>query len=110
MTIMYTIGIVLMSLAFAIAFYNILLMAEGKRKVWMLPILVVVGTLLVIVAASTPRVDRYYRTNNPRSYQDLFPEAYEEGYHEAINDAILIEDNEYYYVISFNGVEHMYLH
>lgn len=126
MTIMYTIGIVLMSLAFAIAFYNILLMAEGKRKVWMLPILVVVGTMLILVTTSTPRLDKYYEVDNPHSYQDIFPDAYEEGYedaygdayeegygegyHEAIKDAILIEDNKHYYVISFNGVEHMYLH
>lgn len=110
MTIMYTIGCIIMSLAFALAFYNILLMFERKRKIWLLPILVVIGTMLIISAARTPALDRYYGVDNPHSYQDLFPESYAEGYHEAIKNAILIEDNEYYYVISFNGVEHMYLH
>ena len=110
MTIVYTIGIVLMSLAFALAFYDILLMSEGKLKIYHLPILVVVGTMLILVTTSTPRLDKYFQVNNPHSYQDLFPEAYGEGYHKAIKDAILIEDNEYYYIISFNGTEHMYLH
>lgn len=80
MTIMYTTGIVLMSLAFAMAFYNILLMFEKKRKIWLLPILVVVGILCILCATSTPRLDKYYEVENPHSYQELFPNAYKEGY------------------------------
>lgn len=107
MTIMYTIGIILMSAAFAFSFfYTISLMAE--RKFWMLPILVVVGTMFILTAISTPRLDRYYGVKKPHSYQDLFPEAYKEGYQEAIKNAILIKANEYGYIISFNGEEHIY--
>ena len=107
MTIMY-IGIVLVSLAFALAFYNIVLMFERKCKIWLLPILVVVGALLVLFAARMPALDRYYEIENPHSYQELFPEAYKEGYQDAIHDAVLIEVNDYGYVISFNGEAHYY--
>ena len=109
MTIMYTIGIVLLSIAFAISFfYTCLLMA--KRKFGALPILIVVGTMLILIAISTPRLDRYYEVENPHSYQDLFPEAYKEGYQDAINEAVLIEANKYGYIISFNGKEHWYFY
>lgn len=108
MAIIYTIGIILISLAFTLAFYNIVLMFERKCKVWLLPILVVVGVLLVIFAMRMPALDRYYEVENPHSYQELFPEAYEEGYQDAISEAILIEVNDYGYVISFNGEAHWY--
>lgn len=106
-TIMY-IGIVLVALAFTLSFYNIVLMFERKCKVWLLPILVVIGTILILFATSTPRLDRYYEVENPHSYQELFPEAYKEGYQDAISEAILIEVNDYGYVISFNGEAHWY--
>lgn len=108
MTIMYTIGCIIMSLAFALAFYNIILMFERKRKVWLLPILVVIGILLILSAVRTPALDRYYEVENPHSYQGLFPEAYKEGYQDAISEAILVEVNDYGYVISFNGEAHWY--
>ena len=108
MTIMYTIGCIIMSLAFALAFYNIVLMFERKCKIWLLPILVVVGALLVLFAARIPALDRYYEVENPHSYQELFPEAYKEGYQDAISEAILIEVNDCGYVISFNGEIHWY--
>lgn len=88
MTIMYTTGCIIMSLAFALAFYNIILMFERKRKVWLLPILVVVGMLFLLHATSVPRLDKYYGVNNPRSYQSIFPEAYEEGYNAGYEAAI----------------------
>ena len=107
MTIMYTIGIVLLSIAFTFSFFSTcLLMAE--RKFWMLPISIVIGTILILVAISTPRLDRYYGVENPHSYQDLFPEAYKEGYQDAIMDAQLIEVNDYCYAINFNGQIHYY--
>lgn len=137
MTIMYTIGCIIMSLAFALAFYNILLMFERKRKIWLLPILVVIGTMLIISAARTPALDRYYGVDNPHSYQDLFPESYEEGYNKgnaegldigfdtgfesgydygyregykkAIEDAVLIEVTDTGYIISFNGQNNVYV-
>lgn len=110
MTIMYTIGCIVMSLAFTLAFYNIVLMFERKRKVCLLPILVIVGVLLVLFAARMPALDRYYEAQNPHSYQDLFPEAYKEGYQDAISEAILTEVNDYEYIISFNGEAHYYAH
>lgn len=107
MTTMYTIGIILLSIAFAISFFcTFSLMAEGKF--WMLPISVILGTILILTATSIPRLDRYYGVENPHSYQDLFPEAYKEGYQEAIENAVLIKANEYGYIISFNGEEHIY--
>ena len=79
MTITYTIGIVLLSIAFIISFFcTFSLMAE--RKFWMLPISVILGIMLILAAISIPKLDRYYDVNNPSSYQDLFPEAYAEGY------------------------------
>lgn len=108
MSIMHTIGWVLLALAFTLSFYNIVLMFERKRKVWLLPILVVIGTILVLFATSIPRLDRCYEVENPHSYQELFPEAYKEGYQDAIHDAVLIEVNDYGYVISFNGEAHYY--
>lgn len=137
MTIMYTIGCIIMSLAFALAFYNIILMFERKRKVWLLPILVVVGILLILSAIRTPALDRYYDVENPHSYQDLFPEAYEEGYNKgnahgldngfdtgfesgydngyregykkAIEEAVLVTVMEDgSYIISFNGENNVY--
>ena len=114
MTIMYTTGCIIMSLAFALAFYDILLMFERKRKIWLLPILVVIGTMLIISAARTPALDKYYEVDNPHSYQDLFPEAYKEGYgdgyEKAIKSASLIRIDEDSYVISFNGQNHIYVH
>lgn len=108
MTIMYTIGWVIMALAFTLSLYNIVLMFERKHKIWLLPILVVIGTIFVLFATSIPRLDRYYEVENPYSYQDLFPEAYKEGYQDAISEAVLIEVNDYGYVISFNGEAHWY--
>lgn len=108
MTIMYTIGIVLLSLALALSFFNILEMFEKKRKIWLLPILVVTGCFLLLMAGSKPRLDRYYKIDKPASYQDLFPKAYKEGYQDAINEAILIEIDDYGYSISFNGEVHQY--
>lgn len=110
MTIMYTIGIIIMSLAFTLSFYNILLMFERKCKVWLLPILVVIGTMLILQSTSIPRLDRYYGEENPHSYQDLFPEAYKEGYKKAIEDAVLIEVTDTSYTISFNGEDNFYIH
>ena len=90
---MYTIGIIILSLAFILSLLNIIEMLERKRKVWILPILVVVGILLVLCAAQQPRLDKYYEVENPHSYQDLFPEAYKEGfengYKRAIEEAVL---------------------
>lgn len=108
MTIMYTIGIILMSLAFALALYDILLMSEGKLKIYLLPILVVVGTMLILVTTSTPRLDKYYGVDNPHSYQDIFPDAFNEGYNKAIKEAVLIDITESGYILSFNGEEHFY--
>ena len=137
MTIMYTIGCIIMSLAFALAFYNIMLMFERKRKVWLLPILVVIGAMLILHAIITPKLDKYYEVENPHSYQELFPNAYkegkqagleeginhghnegfkkghdvgyEEGYRKAIEDAVLVTVMENgNYIISFNGEDNVY--
>ena len=108
MTIMYTIGIVLLSLAFALAFYDILLMSEGKLKIYLLPILVVAGTMLILVTTSTPRLDKYYEVDNPHSYQDIFPDAFNEGYNKAIEEAVLVTMTKNGYILSFNGEEHVY--
>lgn len=137
MTIMYTTGCIVISLAFALAFYNIILMFERKRKVWLLPILVVIGVLLILSAVRTPALDRYYDVENPHSYQDLFPEAYKEGYNKgkedgldtgfdigfesgydkgyregykrAIEEAVLVEVTDTGYIISFNGEDNVYV-
>lgn len=134
MTIMYTVGCIIMSIAFALAFYNIILMFERKRKIWLLPILVVSGILLVLCATQQPRLDRYYQVENPASYQDLFPDAYaegfnngistaheagyesghedgyREGYEAAIKDAVLVEMTDNGYIISFNGEDNIYVY
>ena len=137
MTIMYTIGCIIMSLAFALAFYNIMLMFERKRKVRLLPIFVVIGVLLILSAIRTPALDRYYDVEKPHSYQDLFPEAYKEGYNKgkedgldtgfdigfesgydngyregykrAIEEAVLVEVTDTGYIISFNGENNVYV-
>lgn len=137
MTIMYTIGCIIMALAFALAFCNILLMFERKRKVWLLPILVVIGTMFILSAIRTPALDKYYEVENPHSYQDLFPNAfkegyskgkmegldtgfdtgfesgydngYREGYKRAIEDAVLVEVTSTGYIISFNGEDNVYV-
>lgn len=133
MTIMYTIGCIIMSLAFALASLNILQMFERKQKVWLLPILVVIGTFLILSAVRTPALDRYYEVDNPHSYQDLFPEVYKEGYNKgkeegldigfkngydngyregykkAIEEAVLVEVTDTGYIISFNGEDNVYV-
>ena len=108
MTIMYTIGIVLLSLAFALSFYNILLMFERRRKIWLLPVLVVTGCFLLLMAGSKPRLDRYYEKENPASYEQLFPNAFNEGYNKAIEEAVLVTMTKNGYILSFNGEEHFY--
>lgn len=108
MTIMYTIGVILISIAFALALYDILLMSEGKLKIYPLPILVVIGIMLILVTTSTPRLDKYFQANNPHSYQDIFPDAFNEGYNKAIKEAILIDMTESGYILSFNEEEHFY--
>lgn len=138
MTIMYTVGMFLFSLAFVLSLLNIVEMIERKRKVWLLPILVVIGTFLVLCATQQPKLDRYYQVENPASYQDLFPDAYKEGYnngvkeststtyesgHEngyeigyeagyeaAIKNAVLIEVTDNGYIISFDGEDNVYVY
>jgi hypothetical protein len=102
-----------MSLAFVLAFYNILLMFGRKRKIWLLPVLVVIGSFLIVTAARIPILDKYYGVENPHSYQELFSEAYEEGYRDgykkAIEEAQLITVmNNGRYIIDFNGNSHVY--
>lgn len=110
----YIIGWVLLALAFVISLFNIIEMLERKRKVWILPILVVVGVLLVLCAAQQPRLDKYYEIENPHSYQELFPEAYKEGfengYKRAIEEAVLVETTDTGYIISFNGKDNVYVY
>lgn len=138
MTIMYTVGMFILSLAFVLSLFNIIKMIEEKSKIWILPILVVGGTLLVLCAVQQPRLDKYYDVENPVSYQDLFPDAYKEGYnngvkeststayesgHEngyeigyeagyeaAIKNAVLIEVTDNGYIISFNGEDNFYVY
>ena len=104
----YIIGWVLLALAFAISLFNIIEMTEGKSKVCLVPILVVVSVLFILTAQNKPRLDRYYQVEDPMSYTELYPEAYKEGYQDAISEAILIEVNEYGYIISFDGEAHCY--
>ena len=134
MTIMYTVGMFLFSLAFVLSLYNIILMIERKDKIWLLPIFVVIGTFLVLCATQQPKLDRYYQVENPASYQDLFPNAYKEGvkeststayesghengyeigyeagYEAAIKNAVLIEVTDNGYIISFNGEDNVYVY
>lgn len=104
----YIIGWVLLALAFAISLFNIIEMTEGKSKVCIVPILVAVSVLFLLIAQNKPRFDRYYQVENPMSYADLYPEAYKEGYTDAVLQATLVEVNDYGYIISFNGEEHFY--
>lgn len=134
MTIMYTVGMFLLSIAFALSLFNIIEMIERKSKIWILPILIVVGILLVLWATQKPRLDRYYQVENPASYQDLFPDAYaegfsngistaheagyesghedgyREGYEAAIKEAVLVEVTDNGYIISFNGEDNIYVY
>ena len=110
MTIMYTVGMFILSLAFILSLFNIIEMIKREGKVWILPILVVSGILLVLCATQQPRLDKYYQVENPASYQDLFPDAYAEGYEAAIKDAVLIEVTDNGYVISFNGEDNIYVY
>ena len=134
MTIMYTVGMFILSLAFVLSLFNIIEMIEGKNKIWILPILVVGGILLVLCATQQPRLDKYYQVENPASYQYLFPDAYaegfsngisaaheagyesghedgyREGYEAAIKDAVLVEVTDNGYIISFNGEDNIYVY
>ena len=110
MTIMYTVGMFLLSLAFVLSIFNIIEMIERKDKVWILPIFVVGGILLILCATQQPRLDKYYEVENPHSYQELFPNAYAEGYKAAIKDAVLVETTDNGYVISFNGEDNIYVY
>ena len=134
MTIMYTIGISLLSIAFTLSFFKIIEMIERESKIWILPILVVAGILLVLCATQKPRLDKYYQVENPASYQDLFPDAYaegfsngistaheagyesghedgyREGYEAAIKEAVLVEVTDNGYIISFNGEDNIYVY
>lgn len=108
MTIMYSIGWFLLALAFVVSFYNMIEMVEGRNKIYIVPILVIVSVLLILTAQSKPRLDRYYQVDNPSRYEELYPEAYKEGYTDAVLQASLVEVNDYGYIISFNGKEHFY--
>ena len=113
MTIIYYAGMFILSIAFILSIFNIIDMIEKKSKVWILPILVVTGIILILYATQQPRLDKYYQVENPASYQELFPDAYEEGfnngYEAAIKDAILVETTDTEYIISFNGEDNIYV-
>ena len=104
----YTIGWILLAFGFVISLHNVIEMIEGKSKIYLVPILVVVSVLLILTAQNKPRLDKYYQLENPMTYKELYPEAYKEGYQDAIIDAQLIEVNDYNYAINFNGQIHCY--
>lgn len=138
MTTMHTIGCIIISIAFVLSLFTIIDMVKGNNKIWILPILIVVGIFLILCATQKPILDRYYQVENPSSYRELFPETYDEGYNagfkdgvssinktsyeaghntgykegyeKAIKDAVLIEVTDNRYIISFNGEDNIYVY
>lgn len=109
---MYTISLILLAIAFAIAVFKIILMIEGKTRFDIIPWLIVVGGLMLLFATNAPRLAQYYGTKTKASYEEMFPEAYEagkkDGYNEAIFDAMLIQSDDEGYILDFNGQEYNY--
>lgn len=137
MTIVWTIGWILLATAFAVGVYNILHMLEGKSKAYLLPWLVVIGMLMILGAMRAPALDKYYGVEEPKSYEAIMPDAYNEGYEtgkkegldtghdigfeggydygyregykRAIEEAVLVTVMEDgSYIISFNGEDNVY--
>lgn len=109
---MYTISLILLAIAFAIAAFKLVLMVEGKTKFDLVSVLVVIGGLMLLFATNAPRLAEYYGTGTNTSYQEMFPESYDEGfkdgYNEAIFNAMLVESNADGYTLDFNGQEYNY--
>lgn len=109
---MYTISLILLAIAFAIAAFKLVLMVEGKTKFDLVSVLVVIGGLMLLFVTNSPRLAEYYDTESNISYEEMFPEAYEagkkDGYNEAIFDAMLIQSDDEGYILDFNGQEYNY--
>ena len=109
---MYTISLILLAIAFAISSFKIILMIEGKTRFDTIPWLVVIGGLMLLFVTNSPRLAEYYDTEETIGYQEMFPEAYEDGfkdgYNKAIFEAMLVESNDEGYVLDFNGQEYNY--
>lgn len=91
-----------------------------KRPMILTMIISIISFLMLLATVCIPRLQRVWDTNTKWSYKDLCPQAYEEGYEAAINDAELKFKDESIdlifkkgygsYTISFNGVDHNYIY
>lgn len=105
----------------------------------MFSILIVIGLSLAFSATEAPRLDKYWGKENPKTYESLggnyaaavsegfgqgylhgyeegrgdgyemAKSAHEDGYREAVLEAVLVESNEDGYIIDFGGEVHEYL-
>lgn len=109
---MYTISLILLAVAFAISSFKIILMIEGKTRFDTIPWLVVIGGLMLLFATNAPRLAEYYDTESNFSYEEMFPEAYEQGFkdghNKAVFEAMLVESDTDGYTLDFNGQEYSY--
>lgn len=119
MTITYKIGCILAFLAFIVALYDIIRAILNRRRIKLLPVLMVISTLLIIpsIKAQSQSYKDGFRKGSQLGLETGFNQgfnsgvqnSYDVGYRKAIEDACLVyirDDGDY--IISFNGEEHLY--